>query len=228
MSVVRWLHNEVKVDTEAVEDVSGCNAFLLACQAGQMPVVQYLAEQVPPVVLPTISFTPSALTALCRAERAEVPIQRLVDEAMWGVPAARDRGTSAGLRDTITFVESDGPGAGADLTTYSKQDALGGGCFAAGLRRCLGGPEGETRIWGVRTYGVALQEVVAYRRDLVERGDALSAQPGRFVRRATVEAGDCPAWCLYAAHFSKNTQYLCTPCRGEVRKVLVGWFCEGC
>ena len=46
MNVVRWLAEDVRINTSAVEDASGCNGFLMACYTGMMPVVEYIAEKI--------------------------------------------------------------------------------------------------------------------------------------------------------------------------------------
>jgi|EP01043_Picozoa_sp_COSAG02_P003224 ankyrin repeat protein len=46
MNVVRWLAEDVRVNTHAVEDSSGCNGFLMACYTGMMPVIEYIAEKI--------------------------------------------------------------------------------------------------------------------------------------------------------------------------------------
>lgn len=68
IGVIRWLHEEVKVDTESPELKVGATPFLMACHAGQINVVAYIAEKIgtdPNVATSTgTHFDPTSCAAL--------------------------------------------------------------------------------------------------------------------------------------------------------------------
>ena len=97
------------------------------------------------------------------------------------------------------------------------------------MGRCVHGHEGRERVWSIRTYGPALQEIVARREFIREVSDPSIFAGKHVVRRATVEARDLPPFALYAVEQSRcGGQRLCGDCRRQVKDVVVSWLCQTC